>query len=102
MLTTICFVSMTLLYSCNQSQSRVNSLSAEIEKAVRAGESVEKIDLEEIQVKIRQIDDDLGKNRGNYTDGQIREIGRLKARYASLVVKKSMVDFKEPVKDMSN
>ncbi|MFN5794286.1 MAG: hypothetical protein ACK455_05785, partial [Bacteroidota bacterium] len=59
-------------------------------------------DLDKMELKMEELEKDLELNRNNYTDEQVKEIGRLQGRYAAILVKKGINDFQESVKDLNN
>ena len=93
----ICF-----LFSCNQPKSEIQSATKMIERAEQTNEALTKSDIEQLEKKMDQLQKNLDQNRDEYSDEQVKEIGKLQGRYTSLIVKKGINDFKKSVKDIGN
>jgi hypothetical protein len=96
------FAILSLVFSCNQSQSSINKASKMIENAEQQKDQLEKSDFNKLEIYMEDLQKNLQDNRKNYTDEQVREIGKLQGRYAALLLKKGINDFKESVKDLDN
>lgn len=90
-----------ILNSCNSPQSQMDKVSTMIEYAEQKDELSQE-DIDELQIKIEELQNDLETNRKNYTDEQVKEIGKLQGRYVAILVKKGIDDFQESVKDFGN
>jgi hypothetical protein len=88
--------------SCNQSQSKIDKMSKIIEHGYQNKNNLTQSDLDKMELKMEELEKDLEINRNNYTDEQVKEIGRLQGRYAAILVKKGITDFQESVKDLNN
>ncbi|MFN5628466.1 MAG: hypothetical protein ACK48W_04185 [Bacteroidota bacterium] len=88
--------------SCNQSQSKIDKMSKIIEQCYQNKDNLTQSDLDKMELKMEELEKDLELNRNNYTDEQVKEIGRLQGRYAAILVKKGINDFQESVKDLNN
>ena len=93
---------MFLFMSCDTAGSKINEAESSIEKVEKDLERVSKNELEELERQMQELEEHLNNNRNAYTDEQIKEIGRLKGRYTSIMVKKGLLDFKESLKDLGN
>jgi len=49
-----------------------------------------------------EIQQDLEENRANYTDEEVREIGKLQGRYAALILKKGVDEIKDNLNNFKN
>jgi len=92
----------SLLFSCNHAQTKIENFSAMIEQAEQSKADLSKADLKELEIQMKELQTDLETNRKDYTDEQIKEIGRLKGRYAAFLVKEGFNDIKESIKDLEN
>ena len=52
-----------------------------------------KHDFENLELQIKDLEQDHSETRGKYTDEQIKDIGKLQDRYAAFSVKKGLNDF---------
>ena len=91
-----------LIWSCNQSQFKIDSVSNIIEEAEHRKDAIPKQDFEKIKSKMAELQKDLDDNREKYTDDQIKEIGKLQGRYSAILVKKGLNDIQESIKDFGN
>lgn len=91
-----------LSISCNSPKSKIDRVSAAIKDAEQQKEEITQEDYDELELKMEELKKDLVVNRKNYSDEQIKEIGKLQGRYTVLLVKKGLIDFKESVKDLGN
>ncbi len=90
------------LFACNQPQSNIDGVSALIEHAENSGEEMSESDVQKLGSSIEKLQKDLDENRAKYSDDQVKEVGKLKGRYAAIVAKKGLNNFKESVKDFGN
>lgn len=91
-----------ILYSCNNVQSRLDNLVADIEYAEQNEKSLTAQDYTNLEKKIDDLDKDFELNRDNYNDEQVKTIGKIKGKYASLAAKKGINDLQESIKDLGN
>jgi hypothetical protein len=92
----------SLLFSCNQTQTKIKNASALIEHAEQSKEDLRKADLAELEIQMKQLQLDVETNRKDYTDEQIKEIGRLQGRYAAILVKENIYEIKNSIKNLKN
>lgn len=90
-----CFV----LFSCNQSQGKIDSLNSKIENLENRKDDLSDKDFQSLENQMNDLQNDLEENRSNYTDDQIREIGKIQGRYSKILLKKGLKDLKQNVKD---
>lgn len=90
------------LSSCNNVQSRLDRAEKEIEHAEQNKEDMTEKDWSALEKKMGELEIDLVQNREEYTDEQVKEIGKLQGRYFAVTVKKGINDFQESVKDLGN
>jgi len=88
--------------SCNQSESQIKSIDAELTLAEQDSSSIDKSDLESLEVQLSELQSDLEANRSSYTDEQIKEIGKLQGRYVALSLKAGLKNLNETIKDAGN
>lgn len=88
--------------SCSNPQSKIDRISNDLTSAEQNSGKLSDKELESISADLGSLQTDLDKNRDDYSDAQIEEIGKLKGRYASLVAKNSWDGFKRDVKDAAN
>ena len=93
---------LVLLFSCNQSQSGIEKASKMIEHAEQSKDALAQSEFVNMELKMDELQKDLETNRKNYTDEQVKEIGKLQGRYAAILVKKGIDNFQESVKDLGN
>ena len=67
----ICF-----LFSCNQPKSEIQSATKMIERAEQTNEALTKSDIEQLEKKMDQLQKNLDQNRDEYSDEQVKEIGK--------------------------
>ena len=91
-----------LSISSNSPKSKIDRVSTAIKDAEQQKEEITQEDYDELELKMEELKKDLDVNRKNYSDEQIKEIGKLQGRYTVLIVKKGLIDFKESVKDLGN
>jgi hypothetical protein len=88
--------------SCSNPQSKIDRISNDLTSAEQNSGKLSDKELESISADLGALQTDLDKNRDDYSDAQIKEIGKLKGRYASLVAKNSWDGFKRDVKDAAS
>ena len=93
---------LVLLCSCNQSHSGIEKASKMIEHAEQNKDALTQSEFDKMEHKMKELQKDLETNRKNYTDEQVKDISKLQGRYAAIVVKKGINDFRESVKDLGN
>ncbi len=91
---------LVLLFSCNQSQSGIEKASKMIEHAEQNKDSFTQSEFDKMELKMEELQKDLETNRKNYSDEQVKEIGKLQGRYAAILVKNGIINFQESVKDL--
>jgi len=96
------FCLILLAISCGSPQSNIDRVSTALEDAEQQKEELTQDDYDGLELKMEELKNDLEVNRKNYTEEQIKEIGKLQGRYTVLLVKKGLIDFKESVKDLGN
>lgn len=96
------FCLVLLAISCGSPQSKIDRVSTAIKNAEQQKEELTQEDYDELELKMEELNKDLEVNRKNYSDEQIKEIGKLQGRYTVLLLKKGLIDFKESVKDLGN
>jgi hypothetical protein len=89
-----------LFGSCNNVDSKIDNIKDDIIYLESSKESLTQDDLRDLENKIAELETDINQNRENYSDEQIRELGKLQGRYASLLFQKGVEDFKGSVKDI--
>ncbi len=90
------------LSACNGNQSKIDSAASKIEQAEKNKADLTEQYFENLELQMKDLERDLSENRKNYTEEQIKEIGKLQGRNAALSVKKRLNDFKKSLKDFGN
>lgn len=90
------------LSGCNNVQSRLEKAEKAIEYAEQNKEDMTEKDWSALEKKMGELEIDLVQNREEYTDEQVKEIGKLQGRYFAVTVKKGINDFQESLKDIGN
>jgi gas vesicle protein len=88
--------------SCNRVQSKLNNASNQIENAQQNIKEMNSSDWSELKNTMTELEDHFESNKDNYSDEQVKEIGRIQGKYAALLVKKGINDFQESLKDLGN
>jgi primosomal protein N'' len=91
-----------LFGACNTTQLKIEKATEEIEYAERNKKGMTEQDFEKLQLQMEELEQDLTENRKNYSEEQIKEIGKIKGRYTALLIKKGIKDIQESVKDIGN
>ena len=92
-----------LAFSCNLiSDLKIENLSSLIENLEEQNGNIPQEKLDELELKMEELQNDLEANRDKYTEEQVKEIGKLQGRYAALLVKKGLNEFSESMKDLGN
>lgn len=90
------------VFSCQNAQSKLNNASNEIENAQQNIKEMNSSDWSELKNTMTELEDHFESNKDNYSDEQVKEIGRIQGKYAALLVKKGINDFQESLKDLGN
>jgi len=90
------------VFSCQNGQSKLNNASNEIENAQQNIKEMNSSDWSELKNTMTELEDHFESNKDNYSDEQVKEIGRIQGKYAALLVKKGINDFQESLKDLGN
>ena len=97
----IFFLSVIILESCNQKQSKIEEAKAKIEYIEQQKKTITTKDWAELDTLMNKLE--LNNNtRDNYAEEQVKLIGNLQGRYAALLVKKELKNFKKSLKDLGN
>lgn len=95
-LTFVLFFSFT---ACNSSQSAINDLETLLHEIETNYQSYTEEDWENISLSYSAIEEELAKYE--YTDEELKEIGRLKGKCIGYLTKRSLKDFEKQIKDLT-
>lgn len=95
-------ISTWLVNSCNKTQDKLDKAWIKIEYAEENYTKMTAEEWRELELVIIDLNSDMELNRQKYSDVQIKEIGKIKGRYTSILLKKGINDFKDSVKDLNN
>ena len=99
---TTLLLSCIALCSCNQSENEIRNATKMIDHAEQSDGKLSKSEMDQLGSTIDMLQKKLDDKRSEYSDEQIKEIGKLQGRYTALVVKNGIHDFKESMKDLGN
>jgi peptidoglycan hydrolase CwlO-like protein len=88
--------------SCNQSEQKIRSAEKMIENAESNTAEMPKTEIDELDNKMKELQNSLDENRADFTDDQVKEIGKLQGRYTAVLLKRGIKNFKQSVKDFGN
>lgn len=88
--------------SCSNSSNLVEAAITEVENAEMIKNEMTSKDWENLAKIMEELEYDLELNRDRYSSEQIVEVEKIQGRYAALIVKKGINDFKESVKGLGN
>lgn len=97
--TCVSFLMLFCLSSCDPSQSAIKDLESLTNDIEANSQSYTEEDWQNVDNSFTAIETELSKHE--YTDEELKEIGRLKGRYMALRAKQSVKDFEKQVKDIS-
>jgi hypothetical protein len=81
---------LSILYACNTTQSKIDSVITKIEKAEGDMDKISTDDWKSLEIAIKNLYDDFQKNKENYSDEQRKEIAKIRGRYIALQIKKGV------------
>jgi tetrahydromethanopterin S-methyltransferase subunit G len=99
-ITTLLLIIIITISSCNNVQSKLNNVEQGLEFAEKNKDDMTEYDWNDLDKKMQELESNLENNRKNYSDEQVKEIGKLQGRYATLLIKKGINDFQESVNDL--
>jgi hypothetical protein len=91
-----------IISACSSNQSKIDNLREHLVSMERDSNNITADNMNQAEQEIALLDTEIVNNRSKFTQEQILEFGKLKGRYAALLVKKGLNDFKESVKDFGN
>ncbi len=95
-LTFVVFFSLT---SCDSSQTAINDLESLLHEIETNYQSYTEEDWENMSLSYSAIEEELAKHE--YTDEELKEIGRLKGRCMGYLTKQSLKDLEKQIKDLT-
>lgn len=87
------------LVSCDSSQSAVRDLEMLLNEIEANYQSYSEEDWEDMLMSYSAIEEELAKHE--YTDEELKEIGRIKGRCLGYLTKQSVKDLEKQLKDLS-
>ena len=94
----ICIVAITI--SCTSRQNAVSRLESLYEELQQNGKEYTADDWDAIITEMNDIDDVLKQNQSEYSDEEIKEIGRLKGLCLAQIAKYSVHSFKDQLNNV--
>lgn len=88
--------------SCNRPVDKIRSAEKMIQHAESSTSQLPKSEIDELELKMNDLQSNLNQNRADFTDDQVKEIGKLQGRYTALLLKQGINNFKQSVKDFGN
>ena len=85
--------------SCNSSQSAIRDLESLLTEIEENYQSYTEEDWEKISLSYATIEEELAKHE--YTDEELKEIGRLKGRCVGYLAKQSIKDIEKQIDDLA-
>lgn len=98
-LTYFAFVISLGLTSCDSSQSAINDLEALLHEIETNYQSYTEEDWENMSLSYSAIEEELAKHE--YTDEELKEIGRLKGKCIGYLTKQSIQNLEKQIKDLA-
>lgn len=95
------FIAAWLLTSCHSKNDPVNELSVLTEQLSEDTSDYTEEDWETVSNQLEVIDAEIQQYRDQYTDEEMKEIGRLKGKCAGLIAKKAMNSATQKLEDIS-
>ena len=99
LLTAFVFTLFFSLTSCDSSQSAINDLEMLLHEIETNYQSYTEEDWENMSLSYSAIEEELAKYE--YTDEELKEIGRLKGRCMGYLTKQSLKDLEKQIKDLT-
>ena len=93
------FIFPLVFTSCETSQTPVNDLSSLLEKIDNNSENYSEEDWNNITNEFTEIEEELSKYE--YTDEELKEIGRIKGQILAKMTKSAVKDLKKQMEDLS-
>ena len=84
---------LTILFSCSNSTTPINDLENLVDKIDDPNFSLTEDNVEDIVAEYAEIEDELAQYE--YTDEELREIGRLQGKYVAKMAKIGLKNFKK-------
>lgn len=95
------FIAALLLTACHSKNDPVNELNALTEQLSEDTSEYTEEDWETVSSQLEMIDAEIQQYRDQYTDEEMKEIGRLKGKCAGLMAKKAMDSATQKLEDFS-
>ena len=89
-----------LIASCDSKETPVNELDDLTEEISENSKEYSDEDWEEATLQYQQIEADLEKHHSEYTDAELKEIGKKKGKCLAFFAKRSAKNLKENMEDM--
>ena len=95
------FVASLLLTACHSKNDPMNELNALTEQLSEDTSEYTEEDWETVSNQLEMIDAEIQQYRDQYTDEEMKEIGRLKGKCAGLITKKAINSATQKLEDVS-
>jgi hypothetical protein len=96
-LTVVTFVMLLGMISCDSSQSAIRDLEVLLNEIEANYQSYSEEDWENMSLSYSAIEEELAKHE--YTDEELKEIGRMKGRCLGYLTKQSIREFEKQLED---
>ncbi len=96
----IILLSAFFLISCDSKEAPVNELDDLTEEISENSKDYSDEDWEEAALQYQQIEADLEKHHAEYTDAELKEIGKKKGKCLAFFAKQSAKNLKDNMEDM--
>ena len=96
-LTVVTFVMLLGMISCDSSQSAIRDLEVLLNEIEANYQSYSEEDWENMSLSYSAIEEELAKHE--YTDEELKEIGRMKGRCLGYLTKQSIKEIEKPLED---
>jgi len=87
---------------CNNVQSDIDRAFASLDRVEDPSRGLTNSDLKSLETQIADLDNQISEHREEFSEDQIKQVGRIKGRFAAVTIKKGLNDAKETLKDWDN
>jgi len=89
------------LSACNGPDRKISKIDDQLTAIEQDTSSINEEDWNALEASIAELEADVKTNRKEYTDEQLKEIGRLQGRYTRIAIKRGLRDFRIGREDFS-
>lgn len=91
-----------LTQSCDKKQSQIDQIDSIVKRAEQNKDVLSEMDWKNLDEKMQKLQYNLENNRKEYSEEQIRQVGKLQGKYAALLIKKELKDFQKSVNNLGS